>query len=190
VPATGEALVVVVPVGCWNQRRGSIDRSRFQRFEHLVHRRLHLLGDLLDGRRSAERMTQHLDGAAEREIQLLAPPRNTERPRVVTEVASQLAQDRGHGECREQDTKRRVEAVGCLDQAELGHLNEIVKGLTTPSEASSTMNGDPAVVGHELVTKEPVPVLAVVLEAGRHLGISRHGSHDALTSRRAHDAFT
>jgi hypothetical protein len=97
---------------------------------------------------------------------------------VVTEVTAELAQDRRHGECREHDSERRVEPVHGFHEPELGNLQEIVERLTTPGEPTSTMNGDPTMVGHDLVAQRPIAATPVLQEPSSHLRIGWHGSDD------------
>ena len=84
-------------------------------------------------------------------MEVLGAPRNVHGPRRVTEVATQLARDRRHGESGERDALLGVESLDGLDQAEQGDLGQVVEGLAPRGEPPGAGLGDRLVVDDELV---------------------------------------
>ena len=62
--------------------------------------------------------------------QLLQAAGHAHRPRVVAQVAPDLAQDGRHGVAGERDVAAEVEAIDRLDEPQASDLEEIVEGLT------------------------------------------------------------
>ena len=72
---------------------------------------------------------------------LLHPARHVDRHHLVAEMALELADDGGDGVGLEGGAAAGVEAVDRLDQAERGHLEEVVDGLGAAAVAEGERTG-------------------------------------------------
>ena len=85
-------------------------------------------------RRPFQALRQVVDRVAEPEVQLLRPARHPDRPRLVAEVALQLAFDGRGRERRELEAAFGIEALDRLQHAEVRDLQEIVERLAAVRE--------------------------------------------------------
>src|SRR5437764_269353 len=76
------------------------------------------------------------DEPRELQLELLHAARDAHRPRLVAEVALDLAEDRGGGIGREADLAREVEAVDRLHDPDAGDLHEVVERLAAARVAA------------------------------------------------------
>lgn len=151
----------------------------------------HRLDDLVLGRLAAELLTQVLEGAAQPALELLEASRRPHHPAVVAEVAGQLAAHRRHGEGEQVVAALGLEAGDRHDQADVGHLDEVVVGEPAAPVAPGDRLGDAAVDQHELAAQVLAGVVVLgsaepvqqrlgargTLRAGEAGGVSRrHGS--------------
>src|SRR5690348_3649561 len=93
-------------------------------------------------------------------------------PRDTAEMASQLAQDRGHGKSGKAIASTAVEAIDRLEQAEARDLHEIVDGLAPIHVSTRKAPGE----RHEMLDQRlPGASVAVALPAleQRHEGAIR-----------------
>jgi len=67
---------------------------------------------------------------------------DSDRPATVPEMALQLAGDRHGSEGRELDPSLRIEPVDRIQQAEVGHLDQILDGFPPPREPPGEMTGE------------------------------------------------
>ena len=79
-----------------------------------------------------------------------------DRPRVVAEVALDLALDGAAGERREGDVAVGLEAVDRLHERQEGDLAEVVVARPAPPEAAGDMGGEAHVPLDQLVAQAPV----------------------------------
>ena len=165
----GRQRGVVVAPGRGVERREPVGVARFDRLQHLFLRHRRGVGDLADRRRPPELLGQLAHHRAEPEVQLLDPPGNPDRPPLVAEVALQLAHDRRGGVGGELEAPLGVEPVDRLEQAEGGHLHEVVEGLAPVGEPAGEVLGQAHVGGDQLVAQGTVARLGVLLELGAEL---------------------
>lgn len=111
-----------------------------------------LLGELRRGRRESQ-------------AQFLQTPRHPHRPALVTEVALDLAHDRGSRVGRELHPAVRVETVDRLDQADGGDLGEVVQRLAAVAEAAREVLDERQVHADQLVAQLRVLRAAVLQRA-------------------------
>src|SRR5829696_484442 len=93
------------------ERHRRVRRPDLHRLEHLLRRRLQLLGDLGDAGRAPEPAGQALDRAGHRRVQLLERPWDPDRPALVAEVALDLADHVGGGVGGDRNLALELEAV-------------------------------------------------------------------------------
>jgi hypothetical protein len=86
-----------------------------------------------------QRDRQSRDGAVDLQRELVQVARNADRPRVVAEVAFDLAQDGRHRIARERDPALGVEPIDRLDESQAGDLEEVVEGLLSPLVAGGEL---------------------------------------------------
>ena len=151
-----------------------------------------VLGELRHRRRAAELLGQLVGRPAQPQVGLLGRPGHAHRPRVVAEVALDLALDRAPGERRERHVAVGLEAVDGLDEGEEGDLAEVVVARAAPSEAPGDVGGEAHVPLDELVAQAPAArapelaeqrVLVVALVPG-DLGAPAGCGGQLLTQRR------
>jgi hypothetical protein len=82
----------------------------------------------------AELLGERLTCGVDLRPQLLQPARNPDVPTLVAEMAAQLTEDGGHGIPGEAAAPRGIEAVDRLDQADGGHLVQVLVGLAAALE--------------------------------------------------------
>ena len=109
-----------------------------------------------DGRRAPELLRQLVGRPAQPQVGLLGRPGHPHGPRVIAEVALDLALDRPPGERREGDVAVGLEAVDGLDQGQEGDLAQVVVARPAPSEAAGDVGGEAHVPLDELVAQAPV----------------------------------
>src|SRR5438270_571335 len=139
--ALGQRLArLVVLASTWAlQRSGPVGARRLQRLEHLLVRGVDRLRDLGDGGRAVQIERELGHGAIDAERELLQVAGDSHGPRAVTEVTLELAEDGGNRVAREHHLALRVEAIDCLQEAERGHLHEVVEGLVRALIAASQL---------------------------------------------------
>ncbi len=89
----------------------------------------------------------------QRQPQLLEPPRHTYRPALVAEVPLDLTDDGGGGVGGELHAALRVEAVHGLDQADGGHLGEVVQRLAAVAEPAGQVLDERQVHAHQPIAQ-------------------------------------
>ena len=120
--AGGSVLVVDGDV----ERGGAVRAAEPARLQDHLGRGFAALRDLGHRRRPAQLAQSGFGDAVHRRREFLERAWNAHRPAEVAEVAFELADDRGHGERREGDPARGIEAVDGLQQAERRDLFEVV----------------------------------------------------------------
>src|SRR5829696_1965731 len=148
-----------------SERHPGVGAPGLEGLEHLLDRHAGPVGDLLDGRRAAQRLAQlghrHVHGV----VQVLQAARHVHGPGGVAEVAAQFAHDRRHGEGREDDAVVGVEALDGLQHAEHGDLHQVVERLALVREALGAVHGQPAVLLDERVAHVTVAGRPELVEA-------------------------
>jgi len=100
-----------------------------QRVEHVLERQLHVLRERLHRRCSPLPGGQPLIDVSDLDRELLRATGYVHGPAEVTEVALELTEDRRYRKRRERGPAVGVVAVHRLDQAEAGHLQQIIERL-------------------------------------------------------------
>jgi hypothetical protein len=138
IPDQVTELRVAVGAGRRVQRDRRVGRRRLQRTLDVVFVDAQVRRDLGGGRRAPQFGRQVGDGPVDVQAQLLHASGHVDAPRPVAEVPAQLADDGDRREPGER-TPGRVVPVDRLEQADPGHLFEVVEGLTpaavTPGES-------------------------------------------------------
>ena len=152
------------------RRRASLERDRA-----VGARGLHGLEDLVDAH--AELRRDLVDRGAARELvgelvgrlvhlggELLKATRHAHRPALVTEVALDLAHDRGRGIGGELEPSAGIEAVDRLDEADRAHLDEVVERLSPVLELGCEEAHEVEMAHDELVPHLGIARLLVLAE--------------------------
>ena len=108
---------------------GGVGVRRLQPLEHLVLGELEVRGELSDGGGAAVALREVGGRLGQRQLHLLQPAWDPDRPALVAEVPLDLADD---GRCRvrrELDAAVEVEPVDRLDQSDRCDLDQVVKRL-------------------------------------------------------------
>ena len=114
-----------------------------------------VLGQLRHASATGRALGQLVGGPAQPQVGLLGRPGHPHRPRVVPEVALDLAFDRAPGERRERHVAVGLEAVDGLDEGQEGDLAEVVVARAAPAEAPGDVSGQTHVALDELVAQAP-----------------------------------
>src|SRR5215471_7134080 len=124
-------------------------RAHLHRLQHVVRLHPEALRDLRNRRLAVELVLELLVGPHDLLVQLLEPPREADRPALVAEVATDLAQDRRRGERRELVAEIRIEAVDRLDQAQEADLDDVLQRLAAVLEPPRQEVDQALVAAHE-----------------------------------------
>ncbi len=135
-----------------------MSRRGLHRIEHFVEAQRQVLRDLQHRGLSAVLKGEAVSGVFDRQGQLLGFARDVHTPPVVSEVAFELTDDRGHRERAEVVAKLGPEAVNRLDQAQRRYLQKIVKRLTGAAVAARQLTSQGQMAPHELIASPPVSV--------------------------------
>src|SRR5205823_2310702 len=105
-------------------------------------------------------------------------------------VATQLAENGGDGKSREADAVVGVVTLDRLQQADLGHLDQIVEWFASFREAPRAVHGDPFVIEYEVVAngaveRLPIPPKAFLDVVGTSFGRRRTSCREGLLSHLA-----
>jgi hypothetical protein len=170
LPPSESASVTSSPAG----RARALDRR-----EDLLERRVDRVGELLDGGRAAELVRELVALLGDLELELLQAARHPHRPRLVAEVALDLAE---HGRRRvrgEAHVAADVEAVDRLHDPHARDLHEVVERLAAARVAAGQRAGERQHLLGELVASPHVPVL---MDASQELllPLSPDGTGDAV----------
>ena len=151
-----------------------------ERLEDVLVAHREVLGELGHGRRAPERRRQLARRLLDAQRELLQVARRPHRPRLVAEMALDLAEHGRHREGGERDPPVGIEAVDRLQEAERRDLHDVLQRLGLAPVA----HGDLAGESHEALDELLARVLVVLfLEAQEQLTVAPV----ALASRRAHD---
>src|SRR5690606_38602340 len=110
--------------------------------------------------------------------QLLQAARDLDAPSLVPEVPANLADDRGSRVACELAPARRVVAIDRVDEADHGHLGEVVNRLATVPEPAGQTRRERDVVLDDLIA-QPRPYGRI---PGRRGGREQCGDRDVLAS--------
>jgi hypothetical protein len=147
----------------------------FERVEHVLDRDLHVLREHLHRRRATVLGGQPVVDLLDLDRKLLGAPRHVYGPSEITEIALELAQDRRHGERREGGPSVGVVAVDRFDQAETGHLQQIVERLPGAAVAARQLAGQRQKAVDELLPRAwvtlPLPALEQQFSVGAGGGV-------------------
>jgi hypothetical protein len=139
-----------------------------QRLEDLLVGDRQVLGELRHRRGPAELRGQLRGGLLDAQRELLQVARWSHGPRLVAEVALDLAEHRGHRERRERDAAVGVEAVDGLQQPEGGDLHDVLERLGLAPVAQRDLPREAHEALDELLTST---LVAVLLEPDEQLPI-------------------
>ena len=137
------------------------------------------VGDLLDGGRAAELVGQLVARLGHAQLQLLQAARDAHGPRLVAEVALDLAQHRRRRVGGEAHLAREVEAVDRLHDPDAGDLHEVVERLAAVGVAPGERPGERQHLLGQLVARARV---ALLVNAAQKLLLSQgaRGGGDGL----------
>jgi hypothetical protein len=163
------------------QRTRRIRVHRVERIDHLFLLDPGGRGQLRDRGRAAELGRQLVERAREAEAQLFQASWDVHGPRLVPEVAPDLADDRRDGVACEVDAAVHVEAIDGLDEADGPDLYEVLERLAAPCVA----RGERAHERHQLDERPLTSVLVTVAVKGDEEGIDVR-IHDRAHLRVSH----
>ena len=137
------------------------------------------VGDLLDGRRAAELVGELVARLGHAQLQLLQAARDAHGPRLVAEVALDLAEHRRRRVGGEAHLAREVEAVDRLHDPDAGDLHEVVERLAAVGVAPGERPGERQHLLGQLVAR---PRVALLVDAPQQLLLSQgaRGGGDGL----------
>src|SRR3954471_8261815 len=152
------------------ERAGAPCARGLDRREHLLEGRVDGVGELLDGRRAAELVRELVALLGDLELQLLEAARDAHRPRLVAEVALDLAEDGRRRVGREAHLAGDVEAVDRLHDPDARDLDEVVERLPAAGVAAGERPGEREHLLGELVAG---PHVTVLVDAAQELLLAR-----------------
>ena len=118
------------------QRARPVGVRGLERLEHLLAGALQVLGELAGGGGAVELLGQVRHRRPDGQAQVLEPAGHARRPRLVAEVAADLAGDGGDRVGQEVRAALRGEPVDGVDQADGGDLLEVLLRLAALGEAA------------------------------------------------------
>jgi hypothetical protein len=124
------------------EARGVVGPAEGKSFGYALHVGVQDRGELLDRRRAARPHGLVPDRLLRRLPELLQATRDAHRPALVAEVALDLPEDVRRSVSRELYVPVHVEAVYGLDQADGGHLHQVVHGLAAACELAGKELGE------------------------------------------------
>ena len=116
-----------------------------------------MLGQILHRRRTSEDTGEAVDGRVHVEIALLQAARHAHPPGRVSVVPAQFPLSGARRVGAKGDAEGRVETLDRLEDADRGHLHQVVEWFTTMRELTGHHLGQPSVGLDDLVAGAPVP---------------------------------
>ncbi len=131
----------------WIQRKRSVRVVGLERFNDKVSRNTKVSSQFFDGRRAMQRTHKLFSGGVDDGSQFLGAARHVHTPRVITKVASQLAENCGGGEYAEGNTVTGVKSVDCFHETDVSDLNKVVEGFAAIRKPAGTSHRQPGGMG-------------------------------------------